>query len=363
MRACYGPGHRMHTPQDPIPVVVRPLIRMVALGWMAGVVACTPADPGGADDSTSSAPATVGSTTAAMPTDGLDSSDSGSTSAADECWTDLMPGQTEVLYEGFADGSEGLTFGPDGVLYVTTDGLVWQITADGVATEFAMVPDALGLAARADGSFVVASIGQLGAADGAVYTVDADGVATELATGIDSPNFVALTPGGIALISDDFDTRVFAVTTAGEVSVAIADVPSPNGIAYGPAGDVLFVASTFSPQAQLTRYDVDDQGFPVEATALEIMHLGAMATPDGIAVDAEGRVYVAANLPGEVWRVDGMVQALTEGELFASGLGSPASLAFGEGEGYDPCSLYVTQLSGPQVLRLAVGTPGAPVFR
>jgi len=293
--------------------------------------------------------------------------DSSSSGGEEGCWTDLGFGESEVFYQGFTEGSEGIAFGADGALYVTTivddEGTLWRLDSTAAVSEHATLPFALGLAARSDGGFVVASIGVAGMADGAVYAVDPGGSASLLAMGIDSPNFVAITPDGSALVSDDFDTRVFRIDAGGMVSVAIEDVPSPNGIAYSPAGDLLFVASTFSAEGQLTRYEVDGEGLPIEASAIEILQLGPGSTPDGIAVDVDGLVYVAANLFGEIWRVDGAATTLQEGERVAEGLGSPASLAFGNhGVGFDPCSIYVTQLFGNQVLRVSVGTEGAPLY-
>ncbi len=133
-------------------------------------------------------------------------------------------------------------------------------------------------------------------------------------------------------------------------------------MAYSPSGDAFFVASTFDAPGQLTRFDVDGDGLPIEASAIEIVHLGPGSTPDGIAVDEDGWVYIAANLQGSVWRVDGASPGLVEGELWADGLGSPASLAFGRGPDFDPCSFYVTQLFSDQVLRVGVGVAGAPQY-
>jgi gluconolactonase len=280
------------------------------------------------------------------------------------CHTDLMFGEHEVIYQGFIGGSEGITFGEsDGLLYVSSDSRIWQVDADANVTEFAQVPDAIGLAAVAGGDFVVASLGVITEPDGAIYTVDAMGVAELLVAGIDSPNFVTIAPDGSALVSDDYEnTRVFRVTPTGEISVVIQNVPSPNGMAYSPDGMLFYVASTFTPEGQLTRYEVGPDGMPIEATGVEILQLGVASTPDGIAVDAEGWVYVAANLRGEIWRVDGAVAELQQGELVADELGFPASLAFGRGAGFDPCSLYVTQLQNDSLQRVAVGVAGAPLY-
>lgn len=333
----------------------------------------------------SAADATDGGTTSAQTGSGtVDANSSGEASTgasegADEtaadsttgqpggCWDDLAVGEVEVLYDGFSMGSEGLAFGLDGKLYATTIdagvGTVWQIDANGAATSFAELPYALGLAATADGGFIVASIGQNMAPDGGVYRVDSRGTATLLTEGmIDSPNFVTITPDGSALISDDFDTQVFHVAQDGTVAVAIADVPSPNGMAYSPDGSVLYVASTFTEDGQLTRFDVDADGLPIEDSAIEILHLGMLSTPDGIAVDELGFVYVTANLDGEIWKVDGAARSLQEGELVADGLSTPASIAFGLGEGFDPCSIYATELFGSQVVRISAGVGGGPLY-
>ena len=330
--------------------------------------ASTGSTPSATDEGSTSAPTTGEATPATGSTSDAETEDTtadGSSGGVGGCWDDLPVGESEEFYDGFADGSEGLAFGTDGLLYVTTmddGGTVWQLDADANITEFASVPTALGLARRAEGGVTVAAFGVAEEPDGAVYLVDAKGAATEIATGIDSPNFVTIMPDGSSLISDDFVTTVFRVTDAGDVSVVLENVPSPNGMAYSPSGDTLYVASTFTELGQLTRYDVDENGAPIEDTGVEIMHLGPLTTPDGIAVDENGFVYVAANLPGEIWRVDGSVTELTEGELVASGLQTPASLAFGEGPGFDPCSIYMTQLLGSRVLRVSVGAAGAPLY-
>ncbi|MEZ4449649.1 MAG: SMP-30/gluconolactonase/LRE family protein [Nannocystaceae bacterium] len=278
------------------------------------------------------------------------------------CWTDLAVGEVVTFASGFTGGTEGIAFGADGLLYATTDGVVWRLSPDGVAEQFALVPDALGLAPWGNGDLVVASFGVYNQPDGAIYTVDPAGAATVLVDGIDSPNFVAIAADGSALVSDDFDTRVFRVTAEGALSVAIEDVPSPNGMAYSVDGSSFYVASTFTQEGQLTRYDVDADGLPIPASAREILQLGLGATPDGIVVDEENRVYVAANLKNQIWRVDGDAESLSEPELVTEAVQYPASMAFGRGPDYDPCSLYVTQLDDDRILRVVVGARGAPLY-
>ncbi len=349
---------------------MRPATPQPTLLVFALLVGCTGPDAMGTSDvgtgGTGDSSDSSGTSSDTSSDTGSDTSSDTETGDPDACWTDLAFGETEVFYQGFPGGSEGIAFGADGLLYVTTNedgvGTLWQFDGQANRSEFALVPSALGLAPRPEGGFVVASIGvndpQVN--DGAVYVVDAQGSVSLLAAGIASPNFIALAPDGSALVSDDFDnTRVFRVTPEAALSVVLEQVESPNGMAYSPDGSYFYVASTFTPLGQLTRYEVDTNGLPIEATAIEILQLGQASTPDGIAVDAMGMVYVAANIPGQLWRVDGGADSLQAGELVAEGLGSPASLAFGRGPGFDPCSIYLTQLFGNQVIRVAIGVPGS----
>lgn len=335
-------------------------------------------DSGGESMAGSSGAASTGSTTVAgsstsvgsastsgegSSTASLDDSGSSTTGVPSQCWDDLEVGGVEVLYDGFAGGSEGIAFTSDGRLIVSTldDGVgtLWEISPQGDATVFVEVPYALGLAPRGDGGLVVASFGESMEPDGGVYEVSNSGRVTLLAEGIDSANFVALVPDGSLLVSDDFDTRVFHVEQDGTVSTVIEDVPSPNGIAYSPDHTALYVASTFSANGELTRYEVDDAGLPIESTALEILHTGPGSVNDGIAVDVNDNVYVLANFSGELWRIDGNATELQEGEVLVEGLDSPASMAFGRGENFDPCSAYITELLGARVVRVALGVEGA----
>ena len=68
---------------------------------------------------------------------------------------------------------------------------------------------------------------------------------------------------------------------------------------------------------------------------------------------------MAANLDGQVWRID---PTDSNAVLVAEGLFGVASLAFGEGELHHT-SIYATQLFGGRVWEIPVGVEGAPVNR
>ncbi len=178
------------------------------------------------------------------------------------------------------------------------------------------------------------------------------GVSTAIANGLGAPNFVVTTPWGTTLVSDDrpgTDT-IREVTLDGDVSVWVQGVPTPNGMVFSLDNRTLYVAATFEGVG-LWRVPVNEQG--EAGTPEQWVSFGASSTPDGVAIDSEGNVYVALNLSDEIAQVkpDGTVT------IIAEGVSKPASLAFGQGE-YDPCSLYVTNLFGTQVWRVGIGILG-----
>ena len=275
------------------------------------------------------------------------------------CVGDLAPGTAVEFATGF-ETTEGAAFGPDGLLYVSGGGVIHRVAADGSHEPLAEVASALGLAPVADG-LVAAQMGASTAptvVDGGMARIALDGTVTVLSTTIPSGNAVLVTPTGSVLVSDDFAPHIYLVSPAGETVDLLTSVASPNGMAYSPDGTTFYVASTFTTRGEVTAFDVDGSGLPVDGTGREIARLGNGSTPDGMAVDARGRVYVAANLQRRIARID---PATGQTVNVVTGLSTPASMAFGRGPGFDPCSIYVTSLSGPSVYRVVLDTPGAPV--
>lgn len=277
--------------------------------------------------------------------------------ASDLCWTDLAAGDAAPLATGFDAGTEGIAF-VDGRLFVSHPAGIAEVGADGVVTPVVTLDHALGLA-PAVGGLLVADPGVFtfdgSGDDGRLLYVDLATASTRaLATAMPNPNFVTVTPTGDTLVSDDTGELIYAAS-GGVVTTWLAGVPSPNGMALAPDGRTLYVATTFLPDPPLWKVPLDAGGVPGEPTALATFDTGA--APDGIAVGADGDVWVALNLASQIARVDPNGQV----ETFTSAVTTPASLAFGAGDGFDPCSLYVTELYGETVWRVATGGPGLAV--
>lgn len=84
---------------------------------------------------------------------------------------------------------------------------------------------------------------------------------------------------------------------------------------------------------------------------------GGVGCNDGLAMDAKGRLYVATNREGKIWRVE---PANKSSVLIAEQ--SAASIAFGAGD-FDRKSIYVTELRGGRILKIPVGVTGASLQR
>lgn len=264
------------------------------------------------------------------------------------CRNDLPVGGVETAFE-LGETNEGIAFGPDGRLYVAgaDSGDIWAVGADGAKEKIATLPSALGIAFKG-ADLLVAGFGT-----DEVYRVR--GRTFEVYAGpVSKPNFVTVTPWGSLLVSNDYANDVSEVV-AGEATLWTDAVPSPNGMAFNDAGDKLYVVTTFADNPSL--WSVALNGNKAGAAAKVATFTGS-PTPDGIAVAADGAVYVALNTGRRLVRVEPVSGATTD---VATGLQFPASLAFGRG-GFDPCSVYVTQLFGKGVHRVSVGVTGARLF-
>lgn len=264
------------------------------------------------------------------------------------CRNDLPVGGVETALE-LGETNEGIAFGPDGRLYVagSDSGTLWAFGADGAQEKIATLPSALGIAFKGADLFVA------GFGSDELYRVR--GKAFDVYAGpISKPNFVTVTPWGSLLVSNDYADLISEVTDAG-AALWTAAVPSPNGMAFDDAGEKLYVVTTFAENPKLWHVALDGHK---AGAAKAVATFEGSPTPDGIAVAADGSVFVALNVAGRLVRVNPATGQIDE---VAKNLSFPASLAFGRGD-FDRCSVYVTQLFGKGVHRVNVGVAGAKLF-
>ena len=272
--------------------------------------------------------------------------------AARTCASDIAVSEVQPFGEPTPMRTEGITFDADGNLFVSAlfnddaDDQLLSISTAGASELAAEAESILGLESHSNG-IIAAGIGT-----GKLLLIDpATGMWEPIATDLGAPNFVVITPWDTILVSDDTrgESTIDEVTWDGDVSAWSVGVPTPNGMVFSLDQRTLYVASTLE-EPGLWRVPVSEDG---EAGTPEKWVSFDGTTPDGVAIDSEGNVYVALNVAAQIAQVD------PEGTvtIIAENVHTAASLAFGQGD-FDPCSIYATSLFGTQLWRVGIGILG-----
>lgn len=205
---------------------------------------------------------------------------------------------------------ESAVVGPDGRIYVSEiggfgkdgDGKVTAVGESGNAQPFAAgLDDPKGLAASKDALYVADKT--------RIWKIDKQGQASVFVKAADFPqpplflNDLAFDAGGNLYVSDSGDLdkggkgAIFRVTPAGKVSMVVSEaqnpaIKSPNGLLFEKSGKLLVLDFA---SGELLRVDVGKGS--VEKVA------GGFGGGDGLALDAEGVLYVSDWKNGRVWKL------------------------------------------------------------
>lgn len=246
-----------------------------------------------------------------------------------------------ILYEVFLDGRPPIPFaetggGPNG-LAADGDGSVWVAQNGGTLT-----PTRSSRPARP--SLQRWSAGELMEAAGDGFVAPNDVV-------VGSDGRIWFTdPAGTPEPDDNRLGRLCAYDPAtGSVETLLADSPYPNGLAFGVDPDDFFLAET-RPRRILAFRRTSD-GLTRRQVFAELDH----GRPDGFAIDAHGRLHVAATSAHHVAVFDHRgvrVETIDLGESF------PTNCCFA---GEDLNILLITAAKGGRVLALERTVPGNPV--
>jgi len=148
--------------------------------------------------------------------------------------------------------------------------------------------------------------------------------------------------------------RLYRLSAEGRLDLLLANVPSPNGVALSPDERVLYLAVTRGNA--VWRVPLLDDGSVSKVSAFFTSY--GPSGPDGLAVDASGRLIVANPGLGYAW----VLNHRAEPEIV---LRSPAgtsltNVAFG---GPERRTLYCTESVTGSVLRAELDVPGLPLAR
>jgi gluconolactonase len=273
-----------------------------------------------------------------------------------------MDFKTHATDLGFTEGPTALK---DGTLWVTSidRGAIYHLDPDGETIEVVETggrPN--GLTVDDQGVLYVTQAGD-GTTAAGIQRVEGRSV-SHIATGLDMPNDLCFGPDGRLYFTDprkvcdilDPTTatpgRVYACDrNGGNLELLHEGMLFPNGLAFDPVRDILYIAETVAPHRIVrTRVDLGRLEPPTESALLD------RGVPDGIAVDEEGHVWVAAVRGTSVQVFD------CEGQLvrkYECGEGSrPTNLCFA----IDQERLYVTDAGRGGVLTFDVDVRGVALY-
>lgn len=223
-------------------------------------------------------------------------------------------------------------------------------------------PGSNGLAFDAEGRLLLCEHG-----DRRLTRLDRDGGKTVLADHfegkrLNSPNDLVVRPNGDVFFTDppfglpkSFDdpakelnlSGVFRRGVDGRLTLLTTGVSAPNGLAFSPAGNVLYVSNADRKNPVWLAYSVSGDGMlgpgQVFASAAKWVsdHPGA---PDGLKVDQHGNLFAAG--PGGVYVIT--AEGTHLGTILTGGAAS--NVAWGD----DGSVLYIT--SGQRILRVRTST-------
>jgi sugar lactone lactonase YvrE len=109
-----------------------------------------------------------------------------------------------------------------------------------------------------------------------------------------------VTPWDTLLVSAPNQTSIWEVDAEGETTVWLSDIVSPNGMVFDDSGSNLYVAQTYETPNVFRRVEVSADHSAGAVHELAVLKDGS--TQDGVAIDANGDVYVllARSLSGEL---------------------------------------------------------------
>ena len=153
--------------------------------------------------------------------------------------------------------------------------------------------------------------------------------------------------------NDKLDGRVFFIDmTTQDVSLAADSLAFPNGIAFSPRDNKLYVCE--SAKNHIARFDVKAPGMLANK---EIFVKLAGGDPDGIAFDIKGNLYVAHFGTGTVFVISPDAEIIKE--LKAPGK-KPTNLEFAGAEMKD---LYLTEVETNAVYHTKTTIPGCKLIK
>jgi gluconolactonase len=271
-----------------------------------------------------------------------------------------VPIEQLSVFAGGLDHPEGLAFDRQGYLWAGSEsGHIYRIDHLGRAEIVAQVEGfCCGLAfSPTDELFLChARLGVVRVGRNGTHSVFADHTGSQK---ILYANFAVFDRAGNLWVSDSGNWKkqnghLLRFTPDGEGKVVAGPCGYANGLALSADEKHLFMVE--SDRDRILRFEVQPDGSlgPSQVYAEDVGRL-----PDGLALDAEGNLYVACYASDEIHRISASgEQLLLSHDRYGLLLGGPTNLAFG-GKDFD--ELFVANLSRYTITRFRAGRKGQPL--
>lgn len=147
--------------------------------------------------------------------------------------------------------------------------------------------------------------------------------------------------------------RLFRVRPDGQVTCLLDNVPSPNGVVMNLEETALYLAVTRANSVWRVPL-LRDGGVGKVGNFVQLSGGGG---PDGLALDAEGRLLIAHFGLGAVWVVSALGEPVYR--IVSCGSAHTTNLAFG---GADNKTLFITDSGAGSILTAKLDVGGKPMF-
>lgn len=275
--------------------------------------------------------------------------------------TPEIPIESFEIFAAGVDHAECIAFDRDGNLWAGGEaGQIYRITPDGKPEQIASLGSySAGIAFSPGEEDLFVCNPQLG-----IVRVRKDGKFSVFATHagrhkLVCPNYGLFDSAGNYYVTDSGLWRerngfLLRYTPDGQGKILAGPFGYTNGLALSADEKFLFMVESKTDSVHRFEIRANDSLGPAEIYATECGRF-----PDGLALDAEGNLYVCGYASDEIWRINpAREKTLFAWDRWAIKLGSPTNMAFG-GKNFD--ELYVANLARTTITRAQVGRKGQPL--
>jgi gluconolactonase len=148
--------------------------------------------------------------------------------------------------------------------------------------------------------------------------------------------------------------RLFRLTPSGRLDCLLDNVPSPNGLVMNLNESMIYLAVTRGNCVWRVPLSADGG---VAKVGIYIQLSGGWGGPDGLALDSQGRLFIAHVGMGAAWVVDAMGEPVYR--IRTSAEPHITNMAFG---GKDNKTLFITESGSGSILKAELDVAGKPMF-